>query len=104
MYMPKGNTLELKAMLKSLRAPVHTAGAPAPAPAPALDPAPSAPVQVCYAHTSPYPYTLFSLPRTYAHLGPELGQHFRQRHRQCSMFDVYLHVCMNVYIVCVYIV
>ena len=42
--LPKGTSLKLKAFLESLRAPVHTGGAPAPAPAPAL--APPAPVQV----------------------------------------------------------
>ena len=36
--LPKGTALELKALLESLRAPVHTGDAPAPAPAP---------VQVC---------------------------------------------------------
>ena len=32
--LPKGTALELKALLESLRAPVHTGDAPAPAPAP----------------------------------------------------------------------
>jgi hypothetical protein len=56
--LPRGTALELKALLESLRAPVHTGGgggggggAPAPAP-------PPAPVPVCDAHTS----------RTYMHV------------------------------------
>ncbi len=70
--LPRGTALELKALLESLRAPVHTgagagagaggAGAGAPAPAPAPSPAhahaPPAPVQVCDAHTC----------RTYMHV------------------------------------
>ena len=70
--LSKGTALGLKALLESLRAPVHTGGAPAPSPAPlhgetdwriaAPAPAPPAPVQVCHVHTSrTYPYTLFSL-------------------------------------------
>ena len=60
--LPKGTALGLKALLESLRAPVHTGGAPAPSPAPlhgetdwriaAPAPAPPAPVQVCHVHTS----------------------------------------------------
>ncbi len=64
--LPKGTALELKALLESLRAPVHTGGgggggggAPAPAPAPP----PPAPVQVCDAHTSCHPtHTLTHTP------------------------------------------
>ena len=93
--LPKGTALELKTLLESLRAPVHTGagrggGGGSPAPAPAS--APLAPVLVCDAYTS----------RTYMHVSSSsygIPPHLQVVHT-CT---VYTYICICIICVCVYV-